>query len=143
LVTAEEAAPGPGAADEFEATRTLDILAQRLGAAHFHGALLEIGAHEMGGDLRRVETLEEIVGHGEGFTALALDLAHDAIGARVDDAILAGDVILEDKKDVAVRQGVDILGLARIDFFAAAHRFTCWWFDYPCPGECPAAHHSH
>ena len=85
----------------------------------------------MGGDIRGLETLEEMLGHGQRLPALALELADDAIGARIDDARLTGDVVLEDEKDVAVGQGIDILGLARIDPITAAHRFTCWQFRYP------------
>src|SRR5690606_30180371 len=131
LVATQETAPGPGAADESEAASALDILAQRLGATHLHAALLEVGAHEVGGDPRGLEALEEMLGHGQRLPALALDLADDAIGARIDDTPLSGDVVLEDEKDVAVGQGIDILGLARIDPFTAAHRFTCWQFRYP------------
>ena len=130
LVATDEAAPGSGAADELQTACILDILAQRLGTTHFHGALLQIDSHHMGGDVCSMQAREEVIGHGQRLAALAFNLADNSVGARVDNPVRAGNVVLEDKQDVAVRQGVQVLGLAGIDLFAGIHRFTRWWFQY-------------
>ena len=123
LVTAHEAAPGTGAANELKPAFTTDILAQRFGTTHFHGALFKIKLHEMGGDVGGVKAPEEVVSHGEGFTALAFNLADNGVGTRVNDAVLAGNVIFEDKEDIAARQGVQVFGFAGINFFVGIHLY--------------------
>lgn len=76
------------------------------------------------GNIGGVEALEEVIRHGEGLAALAFHLADNRVGTRVDNALLAGDVILEDEEDIAVRQAVHVFGLARIDLFASVHLFA-------------------
>src|SRR5690606_8762028 len=63
LVTAYKTAPRTGTANKLKPTRSADILTQRFGTTHFHGALLYIGMHEVSGNVSGVQTLEEIVGH--------------------------------------------------------------------------------
>src|SRR5690606_24108901 len=130
-----DTAPGTGPADELDAPCPIDVLAQRLGTAHIHAGLLEVEAHQMGGDARLAQAPEEMLGHGQGLASLAFDLANDGVGTRIDDAILTtGHIVLEHKQDIAIVQGVQVLGLAGIDLFAGAHRFTptrlspaaCW-----------------
>src|SRR5690606_19704887 len=124
LVTADEAAPGAGSTDKLKAARPADILAQRLGPTNFHGALLEIDMDEVGGDAGGVKALEEVIRHGERLPSLALNLTDNGIGAWVDHAIRTSDVVLEGKKYIAVRQGIQIFCLARIDLFTGGHHFT-------------------
>src|SRR5690606_20592062 len=83
LVAADEAAPGPGAADELQATLAIDILAKRLGTTHFHGALRQINLHHVGGDVGGMQARKEVVGHRQGLAPLAFYLADHGIGARV------------------------------------------------------------
>src|SRR5690606_18346291 len=102
--------------------------AQGLGATHFHGALVEVGRDEMGGNSCGMQTLEEVVGHGQGFATLAFDLADHGVGTRIDDPVLTSDVVLEDQQDVAIVQGVYVLGLAGVDLFVCAHDSARWKF---------------
>ena len=71
----------------------------------------------MGLDAGGVDLLEEVDGHAEVDVAHALDGEADRVLARIEDAVLAGAVVLELEQVVAVLEGEHVLG------FAGVHEF--------------------
>ena len=93
----------------------LEPLAERDRRNDLHRRVLEIRADEVGPDAGFANFLKIVNGHSEVYVADALNRQSDRVLARVENAVLAGAVVLELEKVVPVVERVNVFGFAGVN----------------------------
>ena len=84
---------------------------------NFHGGAGQVGIDIVGADAGGVDLFKVVDAHAQVHIAHAFDGQADAVFAGIEDAVLAGAVILEQQQAVAIGQLVNILGFAGVKQF--------------------------
>ena len=99
------------------AADNLQTLAEHLGGQNLHGGILQVGGDVVGQDTGGIDLLKEIDGHTQVDVAHTLDGQTHGVLAGIEDAVLAGAVVLKLQQAVAVLQLVNVLSLAGVNQF--------------------------